>query len=331
METMKVLVTGGSGFVGAQVARLLVAESHQVRLLLRPTSPRLLIHDLPFEEWIGDIQDPHAVMSAVAGCSVVFHVAGFVSHWSRDKERLYRINQEGTRHVVAACLRHRVKRLIHTSSIAALGQVPEGGLGNERLVYDWWFANLHYNNSKYLAEQEVLNGVAQGLDAVIVNPAVIFGAGEIDAQSGALLLRARQGKLKATIGGGACTCDVEDVARGHLLAWKKGKRGERYILGGENLSWESIMTLACEVVGAPAPRYRLPNGLLRSWIRLSDFAFTLFHKRPPWPRDYLHYLGRLYYFSSAKAQQELAYTITPFRQTLEKADQWFLENNYFKP
>ncbi|MDO8644844.1 MAG: SDR family oxidoreductase [bacterium] len=325
---MKILVTGGTGFVGAHVVRLLIQEGHSVRVLLRENSPRTLLKNLSIEEFIGDLTNPSSVLEAVKGCQVVFHIAGHVSFWKREAKKIWAINLEGTRNVVQACLAHKIERLIHTSSIVALGRVPEGKIGDETLEYDWGPYKINYNHSKYLAEQEVLQGIAQGLNAVIVNPAVVFGAGEIDARSGQMILKIKKGKIPFRFPGGCCACDVEDVARGHLLAWKKGKRGERYILGGENRDWQTVMELIAKTVDGRAPKKSLPLFLYKFFAVFSEGLSFFTGKYPSLTWEMRHYIGRHFYFSSKKAINELGYTITPFQETIRKSYQWFLKNGY---
>ncbi|MBI1909649.1 MAG: SDR family oxidoreductase [Deltaproteobacteria bacterium] len=328
---MKILVTGGTGFLGAHVVRLLLEEGHRVKVLLRKSSPRRLLEGMKVEEFIGDVTDRKSVFEAVRGMEIVFHVAGYISFWRGEKEIQTQVNVEGTRNIVEASLENGVGRLIHTSSIAALGRVPDGALGDETLPFDWWPYRINYNNSKYLAEKEVEKGVAQGLSAVVVNPATIFGPGEIHAHSGRLILSIKKGRVPFYVPGGCCTCDVRDVARGHLLAWKKGKVGERYILGGENFTWKEIMTVVADLVGARPPSFQLPTPLYKGMARLLEGIALFTKKRPSITTETAHYLGHCFYFSSEKAIRELGYTITPFRKTIEEAYRWFLENGYLQP
>ncbi|MBI3541181.1 MAG: SDR family oxidoreductase [Deltaproteobacteria bacterium] len=328
---MKVLVTGATGFVGSHVVQKLLKLGHPVRVLRRANSSLKMLEGLNVEHVIGDVTDRASVFKAVEGCDVVFHVAGYVTFWEQNKALQDKINIDGTRNVVEACLAHKVKRLIHTSSIAAIGYAPEGRLGDETIEYNWWPYRINYNNSKYLAAEEVRQGIKQGLDAVMVNPAVIFGPGDLNLNGGAMVFQIARRKVPIYLAsGGCCVCDVEDVADGHILAWQKGKTGEKYILGGDNFNWKDLFTLIAEVVGVPPPRWKMPP-----WANLAfgyglDFASKFTKKEPPLTSDLARISAVPVYYSSEKAIQELGYKISPFRETIRKTYEWYRENEYIK-
>lgn len=320
---MKILVTGATGFLGHHVVRQLLAKGHHVRILRRRSSSTQLLTGLSIETALGDVTDFPSVLAATQGREVVFHVAGHVSFWKDDREIQTKINVQGTRNLVQAALQSKVRRLVHTSSIAAIGIPPEGQLGDETLAYNWWPYRINYCNTKYLAELEIQRGVEAGLDAVIVNPATIFGAGDINLNAGALILQMKKGRVPFTIPGGCCTCDVEDVARGHLLALERGQKGERYVLGGENLTWREIMNQVAQVVGVDPPKRTLPAWAFSLLGRSQDLVSLFTHKAPPITRESALFGGINYFFSSEKARRELGYTFIPFQESAAKTYRWY--------
>lgn len=328
---MKTLVTGATGFVGSHVVRKLLSAGHEVRILRRKNSPLQLIDGLPVETSIGDITDRNSVFEAVKGCETVLHVAGHVSFWRGNREAQKKINVDGTRHVVEACLAHVVKRLVHTSSIAALGFAPEGRLGDETLEYNWWPYRIHYCDTKYQGELEVRQGIKKGLDAVIVNPAVIFGAGDVHLNAGAMVFQMARGRIPFyPPEGGCCVCDVEDVAEGHLQALAKGRTGERYILGGDNYTWKELSTLIAEIIGARPPKRKIPAPLYTLLGQASDLISRFTGKEPAITPESVRISAMPSYYSSEKAVRELNYSITPFRETIRKTFDWYRENGYLR-
>ncbi len=327
---MKILVTGATGFVGSHVVKKLIQAGHQVRVLRRENSSLQMLEGLHVETSLGDITDRDSVFKAVQGCEAVFHVAGHVSFWRGNNEIQKRINVDGTRSVVEACLAHHVKRLVHTSSIAAIGFAPEGRLGDEKLEYNWWPYKINYCNTKYLGEMEVQQGIKKGLDAVILNPAVIFGAGDLNLNSGAMIFQIARGRVPFYPEGGCCVCDVEDVAEGHLQAFLKGKTGERYILGGENYNWKDLFTLIATTIGVTPPKRKIPTGAYKMVGYFSDLLARFTEKEPDVTPESVHLSTIPCYYSSEKAMRELDYTTTPFSQTAQKTYQWYRENGYLK-
>ncbi|HEY3228882.1 MAG TPA: NAD-dependent epimerase/dehydratase family protein, partial [Roseiflexaceae bacterium] len=228
---MKVLVTGGTGFLGANLVAALLERGDAVRVLRRANSSLIALDGLPVEHVIGDILEPDAVARAVAGCDLVFHVAALASYWRARRDQVYRVNVEGTRIVMDACSRAGVPRVVHTSSVAAVGIPPPGTVGDETTPFDALSATFAYADSKHRAEAEVQNAVARGLDVVIVNPASVFGAGDHYLNTGRIVIEYGRGRIPVVPPGGMCVVDVDAVVRGHLLAAERGRAGERYILG----------------------------------------------------------------------------------------------------
>lgn len=325
---MKALVTGATGFVGSHVVKKLLKAGHLVRILRREKSPIKMIEGLAVETAIGDVTDRESVLSAVQGCDVVFHVAGFVSFWRGNNEIQRRINVDGTRNVVEACLSHKVKRLIHTSSIAAIGFAPEGRLGDETLEYNWWPYRINYCDTKHLAEEEVRVGLKKGLDAVIVNPSVIFGPGDLNLNAGAMVFQIARGNLPFYFKGGCCVCDVEDVAEGHLLALEKGKTGEHYILGGDNYTWRDLFILIAEIAGVPPPKREIPTWVLSLAGQGYGLVSRFKKKEPVITPESIRVSSVPAYYTSEKAIRELDYKTSPFRETVQKTYEWYRENGY---
>lgn len=327
---MKILVTGATGFLGSHIVRRLLGKGHAVRILRRQSSSTKMMDGLQVETVLGDVTDRNSVFQAVEGCEAVFHAAGLVSFWRDHREIQRRVNVDGTRHVVEACLAHSVKRLVHTSSIAALGYAPEGRLGDESTAYNWWPYRFQYHNTKYLAEEEIRCGLERGLDAVMVNPSLVFGAGDLNLNCGSIVFQAARGNLKVYSSGGCCTCSIEDVAEGHLQAFEKGRTGERYILGGDNYTWKDLFTMVCEVVGAPPPRMKVPDVALKLLAYGYDLRARINHKEPPLTPESARCSLKTVFYSSDKAVRELGYQISPFRDTIRQTYEWYLANGYIR-
>lgn len=326
---MKILVTGASGFVGGQLTAELVRRGHAVRVLRRASSNLIGLEGLEVEHVIGDILDPEAVARAVAGCDQVFHVAAVSTYLRSTKEQLYRVNVEGTRNVMAACLAAGVARVVHTSSVAAIGIPRDGTPADEATVFDAFSARWPYADSKHRAEIEVQRAVAAGLPAVIVNPAVVVGPGDhyLVASAGIELAR-RQPLLVPP--GGLCAADVAAVVAGHIAAAERGRVGERYILGGENLTYLEAMTTIAEIAGLRPPRGTLPAWLLGPAATAID-AWNRISGRPPMiGGEQLRLAALRVYYDSRKAVRELDYPLLPFRPAAERAYRWYREHGYIK-
>lgn len=328
-DRLKILVTGATGFVGSNLVRRLVAQGATVRILHRHSSNLQLLGDLPVERITGDITDRDSVIRAVEGIDVIYHVAGAVSFWRRDRARLVAVNTQGTRHVVQAAIQHRVRRLVYTSTVAAIGYRSDGQPADETTPYNWTPLDIPYMETKRAGELEVLAGVQQGLDAVIVNPAVIFGPRDANFHSGRMIQFIQQGKLPGYPRARMTVCDIDDVVEGHLQAMEHGRTGHRYILGGQTLSFRDIFLTIAEVLGVPFPDREIPIAGYFLVALGYELSSLLRNRRPPMTRDLIRAMRRQSCgYSSEKAQRELGYRITPFRVTIEKAYQWYKENGY---
>ncbi len=320
-----VLVTGGTGFVGANLARALVNQGYTVRILRRPSSDLRAIADLKVEHFTGDIRDQQSLERAMQGCDTVFHAAAIVSFKRKDRDLQFAVHVVGTRNVVEACLASRVGRLVHTSSVATIGPVPEGELASETTPYGWGNAS-GYRYTKYLAEQEIYAGIARGLDAVIVNPSVIVGERDIHFHGGQMIREVKRGFVPFYVHGGMNVVYIGDVVQGHINAALKGKTGERYILSGENLTHEEIFKRTASLINGRAPVARLPLGPVRAAAVVIERVSRLVDIEPLITPDLVAGAGRRNWFTCEKAKKELGYHVTPFDQTILSAYQWYRSN-----
>lgn len=320
---MKALVTGATGFVGAAVARALLRSGWEVRALVRPSSDRRNIETLALEPVVGDLSDPASLEPALRDCGALFHVAAEYSLWTREPQRLYRNNVEGTRTLLTTAARLSVARIVYTSSVATLG-LRDDAPSDETVPAHEQDMIGHYKRSKFLAEQWVLEAARGGLPVVIVNPSAPVGPGDIKpTPTGRMVLDAVSGRMPAYVDTGLNIVHVDDVAAGHLLAWRQGRIGERYILGGTDLSLREILTIIARLVGRSPPRVRLPIAaalpiayLAEAWARLSnsDTRVTV---------DGVRMARHRMFFSSAKAQRELGYQWRSAEEALADAVRWF--------
>jgi dihydroflavonol-4-reductase len=326
---MKALVTGASGFVGAAVARALCERNWEVRCLVRERSNRRNLQDLAVEWAVGDLADGPSLERALAGCQVLFHVAADYRLGARDSGPLYQTNVEGTRNVLKAAERTRVERVVHTSSVATIGLPADGSPGDEATPVALEDMIGHYKRSKFLAEQIVREWAASAGHAVIVNPSTPMGPGDVKpTPTGQILVDAARGRTPAYVDTGLNVVHVDDVAAGHLLALERGRRGERYILGGENLSLREILTQVALLVGRPPPRIRLPHAVVMPIAYLADGYSRITGRPTRVTLESVRMARKRMFFSSAKAQRELGYTSRPAREALADAVRWFAANGY---
>ena len=320
---MKALVTGATGFVGAAVARALLRSGWQVRALVRPSSNRSNIETLALEPVVGDLTDAASLERALQGCEALFHVAAEYSLWTREPQRLYRNNVEGTRLLLKTAARVSVRRIVYTSSVATLG-LREGAPSDESVVAQEQDMIGHYKRSKFLAEQWVLEAARGGMPVVIVNPSAPVGPGDIKpTPTGRLVLDAVAGRMPAYVDTGLNIVHVDDVAEGHLLAWQKGRIGERYILGGTDLSLREILILIARQVGGKPPRVRLPIAAALPIAYVAEAWARLLNTETRVTVDGVRMARHHMFFSSAKAERELGYHWRPAEAALADAVRWF--------
>ena len=329
---MDVLVTGATGFVGANVARLLVADGYRVRVLARPASSLRTLSGCHVEIFRGDILDPHALAPAVRGCSMVFHVAADYRLWAKDPREIYRNNVDGTRTVLEACQRADVGRVVYTSSVGTLGLPGDGSPGTEAAPVNLEDMIGDYKRSKFLAERAAEEFAARGLPVVIVNPSNPIGPWEVKpTPTGRMVLDYLHRRMFATLDTGLNLIHVADVARGHLLAARLGRVGEKYILGAENLSLSEIFRTLERITGIHAPRVRMPYGLVYLVALASEGLAHATGHPPRVPLTGVRMARKHMYFSADKAVRELGLFQRPVEQALRDAVDWFVDYGYAPP
>lgn len=327
---MKVFVTGGTGFVGGAVVRRLVETGHQVRVLVRPGANTRQINGLGVERVEGDLRDTESLRRAMSGCEWVFHVAALYAYWGFPWEAFYRTNVEGTRHVLEAAAAASVQRIVHTSSIATLG-LPRGDEpANEDTPVALKDKLGHYKRSKFLGEQIAREAAGRGLPVVIVNPAAPVGVGDHrPTPTGQMIVDFLNGRMFGFVDTGLNIVDVEDVAAGHLLAAERGRIGERYILGGENLTLKQVLDLLAEVSGRPPVRLRIPHAVALAWSYV-DVAWARLDRShvPSATPEKVRLSRQKEFYDSSKAERELGYAHRSAREALRKAVAWYRANGY---
>lgn len=323
---MKTLVTGASGFVGSAVTRVLIEVGHEVRVLVRPDSDRRNLQGLAIDIAQGDLRDITTLKRALNGCTTLFHVAADYRLWALHPAELYESNVRGSLNVMRAALERGVERVVYTSSVATLGAAHDGDLAEEDTPVRFGDMIGDYKRSKYLAEEEVRKLVReQGLPAVIVNPSTPIGPRDLKpTPTGRMVRDAVCGRMPAYVDTGLNLVHVDDVARGHWLAYKRGRIGERYILGGENLSLRVILEEIARLAGRRPPRWRLPHGLILPIAHLCEaWAYITRGSEPRVTVTGVRLAKKRMFFSSDKARRELGYDPRPVREALRAAVDWF--------
>ena len=325
------LVTGATGFLGSSVARVLVEAGHCVRVLARPASDRRNLADLDAEIVAGDLAVPETLPAAIRGCTALFHVAADYRLWVRDPAAMYRVNVDGSAALMRAAAAAGVGRVIYTSSVATLGIDPSGAADEDTPVT---LANMvgHYKRSKFLAEEAVGKAAQEtGLPVVVVNPSTPIGPRDIKpTPTGQTILMAASGRMPAYVETGLNLVHVDDCAEGHLLAFAKGKPGERYILGGEDFSLAAMQEEIARITGGKPARIKLPVTPLYPVAIVAEILARFTGKEPLLMRDTLRMARKRMFFSSAKAIRELGYRTRPAREGLVDAIAWFRQAGYLK-
>jgi dihydroflavonol-4-reductase len=327
---MKTLVTGANGFLGSAIMRHLLKAGHDVRVLVRAQSDRRNLADFPVEICEGDLRDTSSIKRAVNGCDNLFHVAADYRMWIPDPDIMYAINVTGTQSLILAAAEAGLKRMIYTSSVATLGFNPDGSPADESTPSSLSSMTGHYKRSKFLAEQAVQQLTDQHkLSLVIVNPSTPIGPCDIKpTPTGCIVLNTLLGRMPAYVDTGLNVVHADDVAKGHLLAFEKGKAGERYVLGGENMSLLQILEMIDEITGKKSKRIRLPHNLVLPAAWLMEKTATFTGKEPRATIDGVRMAKNQMFFSSAKAIRELNYRYRPAQEAIKDAILWFCENGY---
>jgi dihydroflavonol-4-reductase len=319
------LVTGASGFLGWHVASVLVERGHKVRALVRPSSR---LRELDVETVTGDLRDKGSLAAAVRGCRIVFHVAADYRLWARNPDELYCSNVDGTRNLLDAARSAGVERFVYTSTVGCIG-IPPQGLGDERTPVSLDDMKGAYKRSKFMAEQVALEYARFGFPVVIVNPTAPVGDHDFKpTPTGKIIVDFLNRAMPAFLDTGLNICDARDTALGHWLALERGKPGERYILGGENLTLEQIFQLLEKVSGVPAPRRRIPYAVAYAAGVISTGWAYLTGKPPLAPLDAVRMARKKMFVSNEKAVRELGFRPGPAVEALRKAVEWFRANGY---
>ena len=328
---MTILVTGANGFMGSNVVRELIKDGEDVRASIRKGSDTRNIDDLDVERVYCDIRNKEDVKNALRGCDTLYHIAAYFAHWAPDKNLFYDINVNGTKILFEEALSQGLKKVVYTSTSNTIGSHGAGNYVNEDAEFNGWEAGDHYAISKYLAEIEAKKLCDKGLPLVIVNPTLVIGVRDIKpTPSGALIVDIVNRDMPGYIEGAINVIDVEDVARGQIQAAQKGKIGERYLFGNENMFVGDFFKLIADIAGVKPPKRKIPYraALLVGYLFQASSRIT---KKPPIVSVSQVRLGKMgEHFDCSKAVNELGLKQTPIKKTIEKAINWFKENNFIK-
>jgi dihydroflavonol-4-reductase len=326
---MLAFLTGATGFVGSHVARALAEQGADLRLLVRQNSNLKNIQDLKADLFTGDLRDPASLEKGISGCDAIFHVAADYRLWVRDPNEMYRANVEGTRAILEAARKNNVRRVVYTSSVATMG-FTQNVLADENSPVS--LANMigPYKRSKFMAEQVAIEAARRGLDVMIVNPSTPVGERDIKpTPSGRIVVDFLKKKFPAYVDTGLNLVDVRECARGHIAALEKGRAGERYILGGENLTLKQILDKLAAITGLPSPTIRVPY-IVALATGVVDEVFTgrILGREPRATIDAVRMGRKKMFVSSLKAERELGWKVVAVDDALRRAADWFRANGY---
>ena len=327
---VKVLVTGGTGFVGSHLVRALLERGEQVRCLVRSTSRRDNLNGLPVEFITGDLRDLASLQQAAKGARLIYHCAADYRLWCKDPNEMYQSNIEGSNNVMQAAFDQRVERVVYTSTVGCLGLTDNGSPANEETPVTIHDMIGHYKRSKFLAEEGVREWARRGLPVVIVNPSTPVGEMDIKpTPTGKILVDFLRGKMFGYVDTGMNLIDVHDCAEGHLLAAEKGRIGERYILGGRNLSLKELFDALASVTEVASPTLRVPHWVAESYSRLENlWSINVAGREPDVPLESVKMSRHKMWFDASKAVEELGLRQGPIESALERAVNWFREHGY---
>jgi dihydroflavonol-4-reductase len=330
----RAFITGATGFVGAAVARALLASGWQLRALMRPSSDRRNLSGLPLELVMGDLRDPDSYAQALKGCEALFHVAADYRLWAPHPEDLYAINVEGTRGLLLAAEHAGVEKIVYTSSVATLRLVGDGTIADETSIATLGDMIGHYKRSKFLGEQVVqqwADAAVANRWVVIVNPSTPVGPCDVKpTPTGQIVLDAAAGRTPAYVDTGLNIAHVDDIARGHLLALERGRHAQRYVLGGTDLTLKDILTQVARIAGRAPPRIRLPHGVVLPIAHVAQTFARLTGGSTRITVEGVRMAKKRMYFSSAKAVRELGYSWRDPGSAFQDAVRWFRDAGYLK-
>ncbi len=335
---MLALVTGATGFLGSHVARVLTEQGADLRLLVRPTSDLRNLDDLKnADRVVGDLREPASISKALSGCDVVFHVAADYRLWVRDPSEMYRSNVEGTRSLLEAARKQGARRVVYTSSVATMGFTASnlassnnGNVADEQSPVGIADMIGHYKRSKFMAEQVAVEAARSGVDVVIVNPTTPVGERDIKpTPTGRIVLDFLKRKFPAYVETGLNLVDATECARGHIQALEKGRSGERYILGGENLTLKQILDRLAAITGLKSPTLKLPYAFAFAAGVVDEMVTgRLLGREPRATIDAVRMGRKMMFVSSAKAERELGWRTVPVEGALRRSVDWFRGNGY---
>ena len=319
-----VAVTGATGFIGSAVVKKLLAQKREVRALVEPGANMKNLEGVNVERIPCDITDGVAMKRALEGCETLYHLAAIYKTWLPDPEIIYRVNIEGTTATLLAAQDAKVRRIVYTSSIAAVGLV-DGGLADESTAFNLFDVANPYILTKWMSERIAMRFAESGAPIVVVNPGFPFGPGDIaPTPTGKIIVSLLKKEVPGYTAGGFCTIDVDDCAMGHLLAEEKGREGERYILGNDNVTLKEFFDLVCKAAGTPTPRLPLPKSVSAGIaLGMELWADHVSHKEPPATFRSILYAQRNAFFSNAKAKRVLGLPARPLEESVHRAIAWF--------
>jgi dihydroflavonol-4-reductase len=327
---LKKLVTGATGFIGSAIARELLKNGEEVKVLVRKTSDTRNIDKLDVEIVYGDIRDSESMKAGLKDCDTLYFTAAYFAHWTPDPKLLYEVNVGGTKATLKAAFEAGIEKVVYTSTnnaIAASGPSP----ANEEKAFNYWESGDHYSMSKYIAENEARIFVTRGLPLVMVNPTLVIGINDIKpTPSGQMIIDIASQKMPGYIDGGINIIDVEDVARGHILAAKKGRVGERYLFGNRNITVHDYLHLVAEIAGVKAPYLKLPLSIALAMGNIFELGAAITKKPPMVTASEVRIAKMTEWYDCSKAVNELGLPQTPIEMTIRKALNWFEENGYLQ-
>jgi len=332
---MLAFVTGATGFLGSHVARVLAEQGAELRLLVRPTSDLRNLEGLNADRVIGDLRDPASIEKSLSGCDALFHVAADYRLWVRDPAEMYRSNVEGTHFLLEAARKQGIRRIVYTSSVATMGftsglSTKKGNVADEKSPVGIEDMIGHYKRSKFMAEQVAVEAARSGVDVVIVNPTTPIGERDIKpTPTGRIVVDFLKRKFPAYVETGLNLVDATECARGHVQALEKGRSGERYILGGENLTLKQILDSLAAITGLPSPTVKLPYIFaLAAGVVDEMVTGRILGREPRATIDAVRMGRKMMFVSSAKAERELGWRMVPVDGSLRRSVDWFRANGY---
>jgi dihydroflavonol-4-reductase len=327
---VKTLVTGGTGFVGSHLVRVLLERGAQVRCLVRSTSRRDNLKELDVELVAGDLRDPGSLRQATKGCELVYHCAADYRLWCKNPAEMYAANVKGTNSVMQAAHHEGVQRIVYTSTVGCLGLGDNGTPANEDTPVTIQEMIGHYKRSKFLAEELVREWARRGLPVVIVNPSTPIG--ELDIKptpTGKIIVDFLRGKMFGYVDTGMNLIDVRDCAEGHVLAAEKGRAGERYILGARNVTLKEMFDMLAGATDGASPKMKVPHWVAEVYARLENlWSVNIAHREPDVPLESVKLARHKMWFDASKAIREIGLPQTPIERAIERAVEWFQEHGY---